>query len=167
MSAEHLLNDDLPDDTKPSKVPVDNKPSYYDLMTLRLEAGARLARALKTLTDANVLPASGAGSTLLATALEVAERHFADICMGLVPVRDGTDVCTIKMREDLPACVEAFRIVVMEHAQREALERECRNMIADGNGFKILTQPQVLHIGNKHVCDENCDHRKDDYQWKC
>ncbi|QZE57538.1 hypothetical protein MPK71_gp329 [Erwinia phage pEa_SNUABM_1] len=159
MSAEHLLNDDLPDDTRPLRpAPESAKPTYYDLMTLRLEAGARLARAIKTLRDANVLPTSGNGSTLLTAALEVAERYFADICMGLVPVREGTDVCTIKMREDLPACVEAFRIVVMEHAQREALERECRNMIADGNGFKLLTQPQVLHLENKHVCDGGCSH---------
>ncbi|QZE58548.1 hypothetical protein pEaSNUABM40_00332 [Erwinia phage pEa_SNUABM_40] len=156
MSAEHLLNDDLPDDTRVPQTK--EKPSYYELMSLRLEAGARLSRAIKTLRDANVLPTSGTGSTLLAAALDVAERHFADICMGLVPVRDGADVCTIKMREDLPACVEAFRIIVMEHAQREALERECRNMIADGNGFKILTQPQVLHIENKHVCNEDCNH---------
>ena len=159
MSAEHLLNDDLPDDTHPLKPALESvKPTYYDLMTLRLEAGVRLARAIKTLCDANVLPTSGSGATLLTAALEVAERHFADICMGLVPVRAGTDTCTIKMREDLPACVEAFRIVVMEHAQREALERECRNMIADGNGFKLLTQPQVLHVENKHVCDGGCNH---------
>ncbi|QZE57867.1 hypothetical protein pEaSNUABM17_00321 [Erwinia phage pEa_SNUABM_17] len=159
MSAEHLLNDDLPDDTRPLKPALESaKPTYYDLMTLRLEAGARLARAIKTLRDANVLPTSGSGATLLTTALEVAERHFADICMGLVPVREGTDVCTIKMREDLPACVEAFRIVVMEHAQREALERECRNMIDHVGGFKILTQPQVLHVENKHVCNGDCDH---------
>lgn len=159
MSAEHLLNDDLPDDTLPVKTsPKQDKPSYYELMSMRLEAGARLARSLKTLRDANVLPASGSNPTSLATALEIAERYFADICMGVVPVRSGSDVSTITMREDLPACVEAFRIVVMEHAQREALERECRNMIADGNGFKILTQPQVLHLENKHVCNGDCDH---------
>lgn len=159
MSAEHLLNDDLPDDTRPLKPALESaKPTYYDLMTLRLEAGARLARAIKTLRDANVLPASGSGSTLLTAALEVAERYFADICMGLVPVREGTDVCTIKMREDLPACVEAFRVIVMEYAQREALERECRNMIDHAGGFKILTQSQVLHIENKHICDGGCNH---------
>lgn len=164
MSAEHLLNDDLPDDTKPSKVPAANKPSYYDLMTLRLEAGARLARAIKTLTDADVISKDAKG-TLLEQAMETAEMYWAEICMGQVPAYNGGP--SPKLRDDLPACVEAFRVIVMEHAQREALERECRNLIDHAGGFKILTQPQVLHIENKHVCDENCDHRKDDFQWQC
>lgn len=135
-------------------------PTYYDLTALRLEAGARLARALKTLRDANVIPTSESNSSSLAAALEVAEKHFADICMGLVPVQNDPERSgpLVTMREDLPACVEAFRVVVMEHAQREALARECHNMIAGGNGFKILTQPQALHIENKHVCNGDCDH---------
>lgn len=158
MSAEHLLNDDLPDDTRPLKPALESaKPTYYDLMTLRLEAGARLARSLKTLCDANVI--SKDDGKLLKQALNIAEQFWAEICMGQIPTLTGTAAGpNVKMRDDLPACVEAFRIVVMEHAQREALERECRNMIDHVGGFKILTQPQVLHIENKHVCDGGCNH---------
>ena len=156
MSAEHLLNDDLPDDSTVVPVLKQDKPSYYDLMTLRLEAGARLARSLKTLRDANVISEAEGAATAFMQAMDIAERHWADICMGEIPVLDNAG--SYRMRDDLPACVEAFRIVVMEHAQRNALELECRNMIAHGDGFKLLARPQLLHIEAKHVCDGTCDH---------
>lgn len=159
MSAEHLLNDDLPDDTRPLKPTPDSaKPSYFDLVSLRLEAAGRLARSLKTLKDANVFGDDNtiAKDLMLKKALEIAENYWAEICMGLVPVKDSSGIESL--RDNLPACVEAFRIVVMEHAQREALERECRNKIDHTGGFKLLTQPQVLHLENKHVCNGDCDH---------
>ena len=172
MSAEHLLNDDLPDDTRPAVsasqkqqirdrlsalTESNNKPTYYDLMTLRLEAGGRLARSLKTLCDANVI-SNAVNEPLLKQALDKAEKYWAEICMGQIPASDNGLLNDVKLRDDLPACVEAFRIVVMEHAQREALERECRNLIDHAGGFKLLTQPQVLHIETKHVCNGDCDH---------
>ena len=123
MSAEHLLNADLPDDTRPKSPP---DLSYYDLMTLRLEAGARLARSLKTLSDARVINEPDS-KDLLPAALRISETYWADICNGLTPVHDDNNKVTLV--GDLPACIEAFRIVVMEHAQREALELECRNKI--------------------------------------
>ncbi|QZE58894.1 hypothetical protein pEaSNUABM28_00337 [Erwinia phage pEa_SNUABM_28] len=155
MSAEHLLNDDLPDDSLVVPALKQDKPSYYDLMTLRLEAGARLARSLKTLVDARVIHGP-ALNDLLPAALRIAETHWADICNGLTPVHDESNKITLV--GNLPACIEAFRIVVMEHAQRNALELECRNMVAHDDGFKLLTRPQLLHIEPKHVCDGNCDH---------
>lgn len=159
MSAEHLLNDDLPDDTLSTKAPTPpEKPNYYALMTLRLEAGARLARALKTLKDANVFGDDNTvnGSLMLTEALRVAEANWAHICMGYTPVKDSNG--RESLRDNLPACIEAFRVVVMEHAQREALERECKLMISHAEGFKILTQPQTLQIEPLHFCDGNCDH---------
>ncbi|MEG0374414.1 MAG: hypothetical protein RR672_02170 [Raoultibacter sp.] len=152
MSAEHLLNADLPDDTRPKSPP---DLSYYDLMTLRLEAGARLARSLKTLSDARVINEPDS-KDLLPAALRISETYWADICNGLTPVHDDNNKVTLV--GDLPACIEAFRIVVMEHAQREALELECRNKIDHASGFKILTRRQLLHIENKHVCNGDCNH---------
>ena len=160
MSAEHLINDDLPDDSLPAKVPSPpEKPNYYDLMTLRLEAGSRLARALYTLKSANVIDWREDFSNALSNALSTAEKHWEDICMGIVPARQSdSEGSTIVLRPDLPACVEAFRIIVMEHAQREALERECKFIISHAEGFKILTRTQQLYIEPKHVCDGTCDH---------
>ncbi|QZE59571.1 hypothetical protein MPK66_gp327 [Erwinia phage pEa_SNUABM_2] len=155
MSAEHLLNDDLPDDSTVVPVLKQDKPSYYDLMTLRLEAGSRLARALKTLVDAHVINGP-ALKDLLPAALRISETHWADICNGLTPIHDENNKITLV--GNLPACIEAFRIVVMEHAQRNALELECRNMISHAEGFKILTQPQTLQIEPLHFCDGTCDH---------
>ncbi|AWY08589.1 hypothetical protein HOT49_gp336 [Erwinia phage vB_EamM_Alexandra] len=159
MSAEHLLNDDLPDDTLPLKVPTpQEKPSYFDLVSLRIEAAARLARSLKTLKDANVFGDDNTVNSdlMLTKALEVAEQHWASICNGVVPIKDSHG--RESMRDNLPACIEAFRIIVMEHAQRQALELECRNAIDHKGGFKILTRTQLLYIEPKHVCDGTCDH---------
>ena len=155
MSAEYLMNDDIPTETSKPDVP---NPTYFDLVSMRIEAGARLSRAIKTLRDADVLPSAELMSDGLAEALKIAERHWADICMGLVPVRSGDVMPTIKLTDALPACVEAFRVIVMEHAQREALDRECRIKIDHVDGFKILTRPQTLHLENKHVCDGGCRH---------
>lgn len=154
MSAEELLNDDI----EPIRPLAKPQPTYYQLTSLRLEAGARLARAIKTLKDASVFGDDNDVSTtrMRDKALEVAEEHWANICNGLTPVRDSHG--RESLRDNLPACIEAFRIIVMEHAQREALELECRNMIAHTGGFKLLMQKQVLHLEAPHTCDGNCDH---------
>lgn len=159
MSAEYLLNDDLPDDSRPKETPPKRDITYYDLMQLRIEAGARLSRAIKTLRDAHVLPDADKGSNSgLKEALELAERYWAEICMGLVPIRSGADVLNYTLYDDRPACIEAFRVIVMEHAQRNALELECRNRIDHLGGFKILTRTQLLHLEEKHICDGTCNH---------
>lgn len=143
--------DAIPKASAPQK-----KPSYFELVSLRIEASGRLARALFTLHSANVISMNLAHDSAEQEALTVAEKHWADICNGLVPVQDGTG--TVKLRADLPACIEAFRIVVMECAQRAALDKECREKMAHGEGFKLLTQSTQLSLPVKHTCNEDCDH---------
>lgn len=154
MSAEELLNDDI----TPIKPLVKPQPNYYQLTSLRLEAGARLARAIKTLKDANVFGDDNDVNTtsMQNKALEIAEANWANICNGLTPVLDSHG--RESLRDNLPACIEAFRVVVMEYAQREALELECRNMITHTGGFKLLMQKQVLHLEAPHICDGDCNH---------
>lgn len=153
------MSDNNPSDVLAAKVrerikQAENGPSYFKLMNLRMEAASRLARALQTLKAANVI-GNVEGVSLQEDALEVAQAYWPAILEGLTPViAEGYPLR--KLIAGMPACIEAFRVVVMESAMREHLVAQCCAIVPDDIlGFPQLTG-HVLPVIT-HVCQEGCD----------
>ncbi|QYW05685.1 hypothetical protein pEaSNUABM25_00329 [Erwinia phage pEa_SNUABM_25] len=155
MSKQEVFNrlDDLHSKERERSKQAKQGPSYFELTNLRIEAAARLARALQTLKAANVV-GDVEGISLQEDALEVAQAYWTAILDGLTPVAvDGSPMR--KLLAGMPACIEAFRVVVMESAMREHLVVQCNAIADDIKGFPQLTGHVLPTI--QHTCEEGCN----------
>lgn len=132
-------------------------PSYFELTNLRMEAAARLARALQTLKAADVIGQPQDNCThpksLAEQAIDVARTHWSAICSGITPINAFNKERSFA--HDKPACIEAFRVVVLEYGMRESLKQQCQRIADDSVfGFDCLIAQTLPAI--QHTCQEGC-----------